>query len=160
MPYHRSSGIDCLGIGWVVHVISRKLYCHLLKQAQITFFVDLLTRRRFKDCCQSTSAIFEGMGKVFTSTVATIVTVSGNAVFFAFSPLLPEAAASVGISTAVLVVPAQLSAGLARTMCPIAGVIIAVAGSSVLTPFDIIRRTIPVMLMALVVNVAASALFL
>ena len=21
MPYHRSSGIDCLGIGWVVHVI-------------------------------------------------------------------------------------------------------------------------------------------
>lgn len=173
----------------------------------IAFFIDLITRRTFKDCCQKTSAIFEGMGKVFTSTVgliccaelfalgmnkvggvttlisaaasmesagvwvmllvmlaimvvATVVTGSGNAAFFAFSPLLPEAAASVGISTAVLAVPVQLSAGIARTMCPIAGVIIAVAGIAGLTPFEIIRRTVPVMLMALIVNVAASAILL
>ena len=24
MPHHRSSGIDCLGIGWVVHIIKSK----------------------------------------------------------------------------------------------------------------------------------------
>lgn len=187
--------------------IKLSLQTGILVSLLIAFFVDLLTRRRFKDVCQTTSAIFEGMGKVFTSTVAliccaelfalgmnklggitalisaaasmesagvwvmliimltimvvaTVVTGSGNAAFFAFSPLLPEAAASVGISTAVLVVPVQLSAGLARTMCPIAGVIIAVAGISGLTPFDIIRRTVPVMLLALIVNVAASATFL
>ena len=92
--------------------------------------------------------------------VATVVTGSGNAAFFAFSPLLPEAAASVGINAAVLAVPVQLSAGLARTMCPIAGVIIAVAGIAGLTPFEIVRRTVPVMLLALIVNVAASAAFL
>lgn len=173
----------------------------------IAFFVDLLTKRSFKDCCASTQAVFEGMGKVFTSTVgliccaelfalgmnklggvtaliqaaasmesagvwvmllvmlaimvvATVVTGSGNAAFFAFSPLLPEAAASVGISTAVLAVPVQLSAGIARTMCPIAGVIIAVAGIAGLTPFDIVRRTVPVMLLALTVNVIASAALL
>ena len=160
-----------------------------------------------RESTKNTQAVFEGMGKVFTSTVAliccaelfalgmnkmggittmiqaaaamesagvwvmlfimlgimvvaTIVTGSGNAAFFAFSPLLPEAAASVGINTAVLVVPVQLSAGIARTMCPIAGVIIAVAGIAGLTPFEIIRRTIPVMLLALIVNVAASAVFL
>lgn len=187
--------------------IKLSLQTGILVSLLIAFFVDLLTRRRVKDVCQTTSAIFEGMGKVFTSTVAliccaelfalgmnklggitalisaaasmesagvwvmliimltimvvaTVVTGSGNAAFFAFSPLLPEAAASVGISTAVLVVPVQLSAGLARTMCPIAGVIIAVAGISGLTPFDIIRRTVPVMLLALIVNVAASAAFL
>ncbi len=187
--------------------IKLSLQTGILVSLLIAFFVDLLTRRRFKDVCQTTSAIFEGMGKVLTSTVAliccaelfalgmnklggitalisaaasmesagvwvmliimltimvvaTVVTGSGNAAFFAFSPLLPEAAASVGISTAVLVVPVQLSAGLARTMCPIAGVIIAVAGISGLTPFDIIRRTVPVMLLALIVNVAASAAFL
>ena len=187
--------------------IKLSLQTGILVSLLIAFFVDLLTRRRFKDVCQTTSAIFEGMGKVFTSTVAliccaelfalgmnklggitalisaaasmesagvwvmliimltimvvaTVVTGSGNAAFFAFSPLLPEAAASVGISTAVLVVPVQLSAGLARTMCPIAGVIIAVAGISGLTPFDIIRRTVHVMLLALIVNVAASAAFL
>ena len=38
--------------------------------------------------------------------------------------------------------------------------IIAVAGIAGLTPFEIIRRTIPVMLLALIVNVAASAVFL
>ena len=173
----------------------------------IAFVVDFITHRRFKEACQRTQAIFEGMGKVFTSTVgliccaelfalgmnklggittlisaaasmesagvwvmlfvmlsimviATIVTGSGNAAFFAFSPLLPEAAASVGINAAVLAVPVQLSAGIARTMCPIAGVIIAVAGIAGLTPFEIVRRTFPVMLLALIVNVAASAIFL
>lgn len=53
-----------------------------------------------------------------------------------------------GGGTAVLVVSVRLSAGLARTMCPITGVIIAVAGLSGLTPFGIIRRTIPVRLKA------------
>ena len=187
--------------------VKLSLQTGILVSLLISFFVDLITRRTFKECCKTTSAIFEGMGKVFTSTVAliccaelfalgmnkvggittmisaaasmegagiwvmlfvmlgimvvaTIVTGSGNAAFFAFSPLLPEAAASVGISTAVLAVPVQLSAGIARTMCPIAGVIIAVAGISGLTPFEIVRRTIPVMILALIVNVAASAIFL
>lgn len=92
--------------------------------------------------------------------VATIVTGSGNAAFFAFSPLLPEAASSVGISTMVLAVPVQLSAGIARTMCPIAGVMIAVAGISGLTPIQLVRRTIPVMIIALVVAVVSSLIFL
>ena len=187
--------------------IKLSLQTGILVSILIAFFVDLITHFDFKECCKRTSAVFEGMGKVFTSTVAliccaelfalgmnkmggittmiqaaaamesagvwvmlfimlgimvvaTIVTGSGNAAFFAFSPLLPEAAASVGINTAVLVVPVQLSAGIARTMCPIAGVIIAVAGIAGLTPFEIIRRTIPVMLLALIVNVAASAVFL
>ncbi|MFR6360206.1 MAG: C4-dicarboxylate transporter DcuC [Sutterella wadsworthensis] len=188
--------------------IKLSLQTGILVSILIAFFVDLITHFDFKECCKRTSAVFEGMGKVFTSTVAliccaelfalgmnktgrhhhddsrpqlpwrapaswvmlfimlgimvvaTIVTGSGNAAFFAFSPLLPEAAASVGINTAVLVVPVQLSAGIARTMCPIAGVIIAVAGIAGLTPFEIIRRTIPVMLLALIVNVAASAIFL
>ena len=187
--------------------VKLSLQTGILVSILIAFFVDLITHFDFKECCKHTSAVFEGMGKVFTSTVAliccaelfalgmnkmggittmiqaaaamesagvwvmlfimlgimvvaTIVTGSGNAAFFAFSPLLPEAAASVGINTAVLVVPVQLSAGIARTMCPIAGVIIAVAGIAGLTPFEIIRRTIPVMLLALIVNVAASAVFL
>lgn len=172
----------------------------------IALIIDILTRRDFKACCKDSQAIFEGMGKVFTSTVsliicaelfalgltkiggittmiqaaaslqgagvaimltimllimivATIVTGSGNAAFFAFSPLLPEAAASVGIPTLALAVPVQLSAGIARTMSPIAGVIIAVSGIAGLTPISLIRRTIPVMIIALVVSVATSLIF-
>ena len=173
----------------------------------VAFVVDLVTHIDIKEAISRTKAVYEGMGKVFTSTVAliccaelfalgmtkvggittmiqaaasmesagiwvmlfvmiaimviaTIVTGSGNAAFFAFSPLLPEAAASVGMNAAVLAVPVQLSAGLARTMCPIAGVMIAVSSIAGITPFQIVRRTIPVMIMALIVNIAASAIFL
>lgn len=171
------------------------------------FLVDMLTHRRLKEAFERTKAIYEGMGKVFTSTVAliccaelfalgmtkvggittmiqaaaslesagvwlmllimiaimviaTVVTGSGNAAFFAFSPLLPEAAASVGMNAAVLAVPVQLSAGIARTMCPIAGVIIAVSSIAGITPFQLVRRTIPVMILALITNIAAAAIFL
>jgi DcuC family C4-dicarboxylate transporter len=92
--------------------------------------------------------------------LATLVTGSGNAAFFAFSPLLPQAASSVGMSAAVLAVPVQLSAGIARTMCPIAGVTIAVSSIAGITPFQLVRRTIPVMVLALITNIAASAAFL
>ena len=187
--------------------IKLSLQTGLIISLFLTFIVDFLTRLNLKDAIQATSAIFEGMGKVFTSTVsliccaelfalglnklggismlisaaasmesagvaimllvmigimilAALLTGSGNAAFFAFSPLLPEAAASVGISTALLAVPVQLAAGIGRTMSPIAGVMIAVSGISGLSPFDIVRRTIPVMILALIANVAASALLL
>ena len=173
----------------------------------ISFVVDLVAHLNVKEAISRTKAVYEGMGKVFTSTVALIccaelfalgmnkvggittmiqaaasmesagvwvmlfvmiaimviatsVTGSGNAAFFAFSPLLPEAAASGGMNAAVLAVPVQLSAGIARTMCPIAGVMIAVSSIPGITPFQIVRRTIPVMVMALIVNIAASAVFL
>jgi len=45
-------------------------------------------------------------------------------------------------------------------MSPIAGVIIAVSGITGLTPIDLIRRTIPVMIIAVVVSVASSLIFL
>ena len=89
--------------------------------------------------------------------VAAIVTGSGNAAFFAFSPLLPEAASSVGIPTLALAVPVQLSAGIARTMSPIAGDISGITG---LTPIALIRRTIPVMIIAVIVSVTSSLIFL
>lgn len=173
----------------------------------VSFVVDLITTRGVKDSIGRTKAVYEGMGKVFTSTVAliccaelfafgmtkvggittminaaasmesagvwvmlfimiaimvlaTLVTGSGNAAFFAFSPLLPQAASSVGMSAAVLAVPVQLSAGIARTMCPIAGVTIAVSSIAGITPFQLVRRTIPVMVLALITNIAASAAFL
>ena len=93
-------------------------------------------------------------------TIATIVTGSGNSAFFAFSPLLPEAAASVGYNTVALVVPVQLAASLARPMSPISGVIIAVSGIAGLTPIELIRRTIPVMILGMIVNVIAAQIFL
>lgn len=191
----------------VYKAIKLNLVTAIIVSLIIALVVDIATRRDFKQCCKDSQAIFEGMGKVFTSTVslivcaemfalglnkiggistmiqaaasiqnaglfimlivmlvimivAAIVTGSGNAAFFAFSPLLPEAASSVGIPTLALAVPVQLSAGIARTMSPIAGVIIAVSGITGLTPIALIRRTIPVMIIAVIVSVTSSLIFL
>lgn len=141
----------------VYKAIKLNLVTAIIVSLIIALVVDIATRRDFKQCCKDSQAIFEGMGKVFTSTVsfivcaemlalglnkiggistmiqaaasiqnaglfimlivmlvimivAAIVTGSGNAAFFAFSPLLPEAASSVGIPTLALAVPVQLSA--------------------------------------------------
>lgn len=187
--------------------IKLQLVTAIVVSLLIALLFDLINRKNLKESLKGTQAIFEGMGKVFTSTVsliacaelfalglskiggvttmiqaaasmqgagiyvmlavmmgimaiAAIVTGSGNAAFFAFSPLLPEAATSVGISTVVLAVPVQLAAGIARTMSPIAGVMIAVSSIAGLSPIAIVRRTIPVMLCAMVATVVSSLIFL
>lgn len=92
-------------------------------------------------------------------TIAAMVTGSGNAAFFAFSSFLPQCAASVGWQTIVLAAPVQLASGIARSMSPIAGVTIAVAGLAEVSPFELVRRTIPVMALGLLSTILASLLF-
>jgi DcuC family C4-dicarboxylate transporter len=187
--------------------VSLTLVTAIVFSLLVALVTDLLTRRAVRQAFDASKAIFEGMGKVFISTVslivcaevfatgltkiggidtmlrgvagmqgaglalmllvmmgimilASVVTGSGNAAFFAFSPLLPNAAASVGIQELPLVVPVQLSAGLARTMSPIAGVVIAVSGLAGVAPFDIVRRTTPVMIGALIMTIISSLVFL
>lgn len=179
----------------------------ILSCALVAFVVDLLTVRNLRECTDRTKAMFNGMGKIFSSTVllivcaevfaeglkrsggidtilqsvaqmqgaggvtmllamflimtlAAFVTGSGNAAFFAFSPLLSQAAQSVAWSTVTMAVPVQLASGIARSMSPIAGVVMAVSGIAEVSPFELVRRTIPVMLLALIATFLASVVIL
>lgn len=162
-----------------------------------SFVCDLLRRRNVKESFATMKSFFDGMGKLFSSTVtliicaevfaagltksggiatliqwvgsmdagaiaiftvmfvivavAAMVTGSGNAPFFSFAPMIPDAAAGVGANVAMMLVPLQLVSGIGRSMSPVAGVCMAVAGMSGITPFDLVRRTIPVMAVAMVV---------
>lgn len=74
-----------------------------------------------------------------------IITGSGVAAFFSFASLAPTIAAKFGVAAVSMLLPMQLAAGLARSMSPVAGVIIAVSDAGQCTPFEIVRRTaIPV----------------
>lgn len=184
-----------------LELVTAILFCCLT-----AFVVDLLTRRTPKEVIADTKSVFEGMGKVFTSTViliicaevfaeglkrtggidtiltwassiegaggvamllmmiaimaiASFVTGSGNAAFFAFSHFLPQCAKSVAWETIVLAAPVQLASGLARSMSPISGVTMAVAGLAGISPFELVRRTLPVMILGLVLTILASILF-
>ena len=179
----------------------------ILSCALVAFVVDLLTVRNLRECTDRTKAMFNGMGKIFSSTVllivcaevfaeglkrsggidtilqsvaqmqgaggvtmllamflimtlAAFVTGSGNAAFFAFSPLLPQAAQSVAWSTVTMAVPVQLASGIVRSMSPIAGVVMAVSGIAEVSPFELVRRTIPVMVFALIATFLASIIIL
>ena len=162
-----------------------------------SFACDLIRRRNVKESFATMKSFFDGMGKLFSSTVtliicaevfaagltksggiatliswvgsmdagaiaiftvmfvivavAAMVTGSGNAPFFSFAPMIPDAAAGVGANVAMMLVPLQLVSGIGRSMSPVAGVCMAVAGMSGITPFDLVRRTIPVMAVAMVV---------
>ncbi|ADM41380.1 C4-dicarboxylate transporter DcuC [Edwardsiella piscicida] len=82
---------------------------------------------------------------LLTFTIAALMG-SGNAAFFSFAPMLPDIAKRVGGSTAEMILPVQISAGMGRTISPIAGVIIAVAGIAGISQVDIVRRTLIPML--------------
>lgn len=102
-----------------------------------------------------------GMALVLSVVIlgAAIVTGSGNAAWLAFGPLSPQVASSVGQPTVNLALPMELSSGIGRSMSPIAGVVIVVAGMAGVNPIDVVKRTIPVMAVGWVVMMACGFVF-
>ena len=99
---------------------------------------------------QAVSSMDAGAVALYTAMVvivalASFVTGSGNASFFSFAPMIPDAALTVGANAAFMISPLQLISGIMRSSSPVAGVTIAVSGLSGLDPFVVVRRSIPVM---------------
>lgn len=88
--------------------------------------------------------------------VSSILMGSGNAPFFAFAALAPAVAASVDLNPIVMLMPMQLSAGIARSVSPITAVIVAVSGISGVSPFDVVKRTAIPMLGGLIAVVVTN----
>ncbi len=114
---------------------------------------------------QSVSSMDAGAVAVFTVmflivVCSAMVTGSGNASFFSFAPMIPDAAAHVGGNAAFMLSPLQLSSGMGRSMSPVAGVTIAVAGLSGVDPFQLIRRSIPVMIVAIAATYVRSVMLI
>ncbi len=89
-----------------------------------------------------------------------LLTGSGNAALFSFAGMIPGIAGRVNASVISLILPSQLAGGLFRSISPVAGVIIAVAGTAGATPFDIIKRTSVPMLGGVIATLVASQLLL
>lgn len=89
-----------------------------------------------------------------------LLTGSGNAALFSFAGMIPGIAGRVNTTVISLILPAQLAGGLFRSVSPVAGVIIAVAGTAGVTPFEIIKRTSVPMLGGVIATLVASQLML
>jgi DcuC family C4-dicarboxylate transporter len=80
---------------------------------------------------------------------ASILMGSGNASFFAFGPLIPDLASTLGIPGIKLLLPMQLASSMGRAASPIAGVVIATAGIAGVEPMQVARRNfLPMALLA------------
>ena len=85
-----------------------------------------------------------------------LLTGSGNAALFSFASMIPGIAGRVNASLVSLILPSQLAGGLFRSFSPVAGVIIAVAGTARVTPFAIIKRTSVPMIGGVITTLIAS----
>lgn len=81
---------------------------------------------------------------------------SGIAAFNAFGRLAPDIATRLGIAPITLVLPIEIASCLGRAASPIAGGILALAGFAKVSPVEIIKRTTPLLLIAMIVNILVA----
>jgi len=93
---------------------------------------------------------------VTITVLAAMTTGSGNASFYAFVELIPKLAAKMGINPEYLVIPMLQASNLGRTISPVSGVIVAVAGMAKISPFEVVKRTSVPVLVGLVVVIVAT----
>ncbi|MCI9592865.1 MAG: C4-dicarboxylate transporter DcuC [Lachnospiraceae bacterium] len=92
---------------------------------------------------------------IITMTLMSLITFfagmllgSGNASWYAFGPLVPDVTTQMGVPTATIALPMQLSSGMGRCMSPVAGVMIAVSGMAEVEITDIVKQcSIPAIVM-------------
>lgn len=90
---------------------------------------------------------------------AAVIMGSGNAPFLAFVELIPQIAASMGVSPVAMILPMQQASHMGRAMSPVSGVIIAVSSSAKLTSFEVVKRTSVPLLVGFVVHTLIIGVF-
>lgn len=89
----------------------------------------------------------------------TIIMGSGIAAFSALGNIAAGLAPQLAIKPIILVLPLEIASCLGRAASPIAGGILALAGFAKLEPMAIIKRTLPLLLLGMVVNIALAWYF-
>lgn len=88
-----------------------------------------------------------------------VISGSGNAAALAFNEAITPHAADFGMTIVQLGAVAQMAAGIGRTMSPVAGGVIIIAGIAGVNPMEIAKRTALPCLVALVVMTFAMFAF-
>lgn len=85
---------------------------------------------------------------------------SGNAAFFSFAPLIPNIAKSFNVETIMMIAPIQIMTGFGRCVSPIAPAILAIAGIAKVSPFAVVKRTAIPMIIAGIVNIICTCIYI
>ncbi|MBV7389734.1 MULTISPECIES: C4-dicarboxylate transporter DcuC [Enterococcus] len=142
------------GMGSVMSIVA------LLVSAQV--FVQGLTSIGIIELVQKTMENINGAGillpvimVVFTAVIV-LLSGSGTALLFAMIPLMIPLSKAAGIDPIALSIPMQLSGNLLRAVSPVAAVVLIVAGTTKLSPMQIVRRTSVPMIFGVVLSLVLS----
>lgn len=102
-----------------------------------------------------TSLIFSGATALFG-----ILSGGGLAMFYAVIELIPNIAERAGIDGIVIALPMQMIANLARTISPVAAVVMIVSSSVGVSPIKLLKRTSVPTIVGIILVVALSLLLL
>lgn len=102
-----------------------------------------------------TTLIFSGATALFG-----ILSGGGLAMFYAVIDLIPDIASRAGIDGIVITLPMQMIANLARTISPVAAVVMIVSSSVGVTPVRLLKRTSVPTIIGIILVVVLSLLIL
>ncbi len=97
---------------------------------------------------------------VAITMLVAFTTGSGNAPFYAFVELIPKLSQQMSINPAYLTVPMLQASNLGRTLSPVSGVVVAVAGIAKVSPFELIKRTSVPVLVGLVIVIISTEIMI
>ena len=102
-----------------------------------------------------------GLGlMVFVLSVIMIISAflmgSGNAAFFAFASIAPKVTAHLNVAPVLILLPMELTSGMGRCMSPIAAAIVAIATIAGVSPFQVVKRCLIPVAVAIVFNMVAT----
>ena len=102
------------------------------------------------------ASINQVLDLVMLTMLTAMTTGSGNAPFYAFVEMIPKLAHSSGINPAYLSIPMLQASNLGRTISPVSGVVVAVAGMAKISPFEVVKRTSVPVLVGLIIVISAT----
>lgn len=134
----------------VVIIVAAGIFAEAIKQLKgITILANW--------CSQLTGATFIAVLMLSIIIFGTaILTGSGNAPWYAFSPLTPDIATVLGTQTATFAVPMHLASGVGRCISPFCGGVIAISGVAEVEIKDVIKRNMIPMVLAYILNIIVS----
>ncbi|ETW68020.1 hypothetical protein N577_009270 [Lacticaseibacillus rhamnosus 2166] len=150
----KETGTFFTGMGDVMSIVA------LLVAAQT--FVQGLTSLGIINLIQNAMQNMSGSGiilpiiMVLFTAVIVLLSGSGTALVFAMIPLIIPLSKAAGIDPVALSIPMQLAGNLLRAVSPVAAVVLIVAGTTKLSPIQIVKRTSVPMIFGVVMMLVMS----
>lgn len=92
--------------------------------------------------------------------LAAIIMGSGSASWFAFAPLVPGIASKLSINSLGIMMPMELGSSIGRSISPVAGCTIAIAGYAKVDVVQMVKRSAPLLVLQFIIVLIATTFML